>query len=438
MKTLLFLAASAWVTFVFLPTRADCQTEITKWPGDKRGAVSITYDDGSMNQFRYALPVMERLKLPATFYVITGSIKGSKYPPKFIGRPIQQIINESANFPTNADNYFERASAAKYLGYIGANRYYDSSAGLYEDGKENEAYIAMDSLYAKVRNGNLKKGKELSMEMSDEQGLSWDSIKVYASRGYEFASHTVTHAHVTVLDTTNIYYELGKSKQEIKDHLGEKYCFTAEIPFGIEHARAMKYALPFYPALRNLMTDPYMEEINRGYKTQPGSSTKEYVQWQRGPTTKTPLPLMKSWVDTVLAHDKIWLVLVFHGIDGMGYEALPHELLDTYFTYLKAHEADLWIATFSDVAKYMRERMNAGVKFDQKKNVIVVDLRHSLDTKVYNVPLTLKTYVPKEWQRAILRQGKHREQVTIQEDNIGKFVLYEAMPNNSIIEIAHQ
>jgi len=48
--------------------------------------------------------------------------------------------------------------------------------------------------------------------------------------------------------------------------LGEKYTFTAEIPFGIEHPRAMKYSLPSYAALRNLMTDPYMQEINRGYK----------------------------------------------------------------------------------------------------------------------------------------------------------------------------
>jgi peptidoglycan/xylan/chitin deacetylase (PgdA/CDA1 family) len=424
--------------FSFLTARAHCQTEITKWPAGKKGAISITYDDGSMNQFRYALPVMERLKLPATFYVITGSITGSKYPPKFVGRPTQQIINESASVATNADNYFERASAAKYLGYMGANRYYDSSAGLYEDGKEKQAYIAMDSLYAKVRNGNLKKGIELSMEMSDEQGLSWNSIKVYASKGYEFASHTVTHAHVTVLDTTNIFYELEKSKQDIKDHLGEKYCFTAEIPFGIEHPRAMKYALPFYAALRNLMTDPYMEEINRGYKTQPGLSTKDYVQWQRGPTSKTPLPLMKSWVDTVLAHDKIWLVLVFHGIDGMGYEALPHELLDTYFTYLKAHENDLWIATFSDVAKYMRERMSATVTAVQKQNSITVNLRHSLDTKDYNVPLTLKTYLPAKWNNIVLINGLSTEKLHIKKDNKGRYVLYKLPPNKGIIEITHQ
>lgn len=437
MKTLSFIAATCVIS-ILIPFRGFCQTEITKWPDDKRGAVSITYDDGSMNQFRYALPVMERLNLPATFYVITGTIRGSKYPGKFIGRPAQQIINESATVPTNAENYFERASAAKYLGYLGANRYYDSSAGLYEDRKEKEAYIAMDSLYAKVRNGKLKKGTELSMEMTDEQGLSWDSIKVYASKGYEFASHTVTHAHVTVLDTTNIFYELEKSKLDIKDHLGGKYCFTAEIPFGIEHPRAMKYSLPFYLALRNLMTDPYMEEINRGYKTQPGLSAKEYVQWQRGPTTKTPLVLMKSWVDTVLAHDKIWLVLVFHGIDGMGYEALPHELLDTYFTYIKSHESDLWIATFSDVAKYMRERMNATVNADHKKNSITVNLRHSLDPKDYDVALTMKTYVPKEWKKVVINNGRTKEKLKIKNDSKGSYILYTLVPNKGIVQITPQ
>src|SRR5262245_13767224 len=101
--------------------KATAQTEITKWQDDKMGAISITYDDGSINQFRYALPVMKRLNLPATFYIITGPIPGSQYPGKFIGRPVQEIIDETATVPTNADNYFERASAAKYLGYIGPN-----------------------------------------------------------------------------------------------------------------------------------------------------------------------------------------------------------------------------------------------------------------------------------------------------------------------------
>ncbi len=421
--------------FFFDYNLANGQTEITKWQDGKAGAVSITYDDGSINQFRYVLPVMKRLNLPATFYIITGPIPGSKYRGKFIGRPVQGIIAETATVPTNADNYFERASAAKYLGYIGANTYYDSSAILYEDRKETQAYQVMDSLYSKVRNGSLKKGTELSMEVEQEKGLTWDSIKAYASQGYEFASHTITHAHMAVLDTTNMFYELEKSKEDIKNHLGEKYTFTAEIPFGIEHPRALKYSQPSYAALRNMMTDPYMQEINRGYKTQPGSSTKEYVQWQRGGTTKTSLQLMESWVDTTLAHDNIWLVLVFHGVDGLGYEPLPHELLDTYFQYIKKHEDSVWVANFSDVAKYMRERMHASVTTDKKGDRIIVHLQHSLDANTYNIPLTLKTYVPDEWKKVEVKQNGFQKQFQAQKDSKGNYILYTVNPNKGQIEL---
>ena len=32
------------------------RTEILKWPKGSRAAVSLTYDDGSINQFRVAVP----------------------------------------------------------------------------------------------------------------------------------------------------------------------------------------------------------------------------------------------------------------------------------------------------------------------------------------------------------------------------------------------
>ena len=44
--------------FLFFSAHVNGQTEITKWQDGKTGAVSITYDDGSINQFRYALPLM--------------------------------------------------------------------------------------------------------------------------------------------------------------------------------------------------------------------------------------------------------------------------------------------------------------------------------------------------------------------------------------------
>jgi peptidoglycan/xylan/chitin deacetylase (PgdA/CDA1 family) len=402
------------------------QTEITKWQYNKKAAVSITYDDGSINQFRYALPIMKRLSLPATFYIITGPILGSKYQGKFIGRPVEKIIQETANISTNKSNYFERASAAKYLDCIGAFAYYDKSAILFEDGKEKEAYKVMDSLYQNVRNNTFKRGIELSDEVAGENGLTWDSIKLYASQGYEFASHTITHAHMAVLDTANMFYELRKSKEDIKNHLNATHTFCAEIPFGIEHPRALKYALPSYDALRNLMTDEYMQEINRGYTAQPGESTKAYVQWQRGPLSKTPLSLMKSWVDTAVTHNNIWLVLVFHGVDSLGWEALPHEVLDTCFQYIKQKGSDLWIATFSDVARYMRERTHSSITVKTNDEKIIIVFHHSLDETKYYLPLTLKTYLPPDWKKIKVTQGNTNLPYTQEKDARGTYILYQA------------
>src|SRR3984957_19019831 len=99
-------------------------TTITEWQYGKNGALSITYDDASRHQFTRALPLMESLKLPATFFVITGPITGSKYHGKFVGRPVQEIITESATTPTTGHNFLERCSAAGYLGYQGTISYH--------------------------------------------------------------------------------------------------------------------------------------------------------------------------------------------------------------------------------------------------------------------------------------------------------------------------
>lgn len=417
---------------------ACCQTEITQWQYGKKGAVSITYDDGNRDQFKIALPIMEKLKLPATFFIITGPIKDSRYKGEFIGRPVKDIIKESATIPTDAHNFFERASASRYLGFTGVAPYYNQADAFYESGKKDSAYAEMNLLYKLVREKKLPPGKYTSMEISQEEGLSWDSVREYASRGYEFASHTVTHAHLAILDKANMLYELEKSKEDIQDHLGLKYTFSAEVPFGIDDPRVMKIAMPVYQALRNQMNDSYLKEINRGYKADPGVSDKSYVQWQRGPVTATPLWLMKSWVDTVLAHDNIWLVLVIHGVDNLGWEPLTHQELENYFQFIKKRENNLWIAPFGEVARYMRERMHAKV-WEQKKNGrIIVTLTHSLDTSFYHLPLTLKTYVPSEWMKVRIIQQKRSQSKTVEKDKKGTYILYQANPNQGNIILSQR
>ena len=127
--------------------------------------------------------------------------------------------------------------------------------------------------------------------------------------------------------------------------------------------------------------------------------------------------------------------LVIHGIDGIGWEALESESVDEYFQYIKSKEDKLWVATFGDVAKYMRERMNANVTVTESREKIIVNLNHTLDKTMYDLPLTLRTVVSPKWKQVTVKQGNDVKQIPSQSNGEETYVLYQAVPGGENIEI---
>lgn len=412
------------------------ETEIVTWKDGKSAAISITYDDASINQFRQALPIMDTLGFKGTFFINTADIPGSKLPPKFIGRPLSDIVKETGNTVTNASNLFERASALRFLDIENAVELHNQAGSLYEQNKLDEACKVVDDAYSLAR--KKKSIVEKRPVLLAPPFITWPEIKSFAQNGHEFGSHTISHPRLAVLDEPNLLYEMEKCKEEILNQLGAEHTFSAECPFGTENERVMQYAYKIHPALRNRMPEPFLVELNRGSSHTPGEYEKEYIQWQRGPLKKTTMELMKSWIDTLLVHDNVWLALTFHGVDGVGWEAKPHEELKEFFTYIKQHEDSLWVATFGEVTKYMRERMNASLNHENQKDKIVVNLTHTLDKDLYTVPLTLKTYVNTQWKEAMVKQGDKSAMVPVHSDPKGNFVLYHALPNSNPIELSEK
>jgi len=140
---------------------------------------------------------------------------------------------------------------------------------------------------------------------------------------------------------------------------------------------------------------------------------------------------MESWVDSTCASKDLWLVLVFHGIDTLGWEPTPIPKLEEYFTYIKKREDSLWIATFGDATKYMREREHARVSAEEKDGKISISLTHSLDKTLYDLPLTLKTYIPANWTKVTVSQGSTTHTADVGHDAKGRYVLYQVEPNSS-------
>jgi peptidoglycan/xylan/chitin deacetylase (PgdA/CDA1 family) len=412
------------------------QTEITKWQYGKNGAVSLTYDDGSINQFRVAIPIMDSFGFPATFFIVTGQIPGSQYRGTFIGRPTKAIIEETGTVPTDKDNFFERASALAFFGDQEITDYYTRAGETYDEGKDfAKAYRIIDDAYAKVRQAAFKPVAEREATSNQEGGITWEELDALSKHGYEFASHTITHPRVAVLDDANLVYELEKSRLDLFDHLGFKHTFSVECPYGTEDSRGVAFALQRFQAARNRMPDSFVEDLNRASTADPTLSQKEYVRWQRGVLTKTPMKLIKSWVDTAATHNNIWLVLVSHGVDGIGWEPKTHREITEYLEYMKSKEASLWIATFQDVTKYMRERAHGEVRSYQDGDAFSVVLRDDLTDLSYDLPLTLKTYVPIDWRVVEVHQGKRTTRAEVIHDHERGYVLYQAVTNAEVIRI---
>ena len=404
------------------------KSHITKWKDGKKAAISLTYDDGIITQFTVARPIMNRLGLPATFYVITGKIEGSG-KGKFIGRPKAEIIAETASIKTNAENFFERASLIAFTGTTEAVLYHSNVGSLFERGKVQEAHELLDEGFEKLRNGKLKNTNDVVFHNNKEDTTTWNDLKLYAAEGHEIASHTVTHPRLAVLDEVNLLYEIEQSKLDVEKFMGERFTFSAECPYGTENERVMEYAHKVYPSLRNRMPEPWLHELNRASKEQPHESTKEYVQWQRGPLTDHSMELMKSWVDTCVANDNIWLVLVYHGVNQFGWEPKTDKELEEYFSYIKAKEKEVWVATFADVTKYLRVRKNAQLSSVFQDDKIKIQISSDLNQTVYDVPITIKTYIPEDWKTIQLQKQNKSDGINLkpQIDGKGSYVLYDIL-----------
>ena len=424
--------------------QSDPKTKITKWPDGKLAAVAITYDDSTINQFRIALPLMNERGLVGTFFVITAQIPGSKNMPTFVGRPIMEILRESATVPTSASNAFERTSMLRYLGEIQRNdivlsaRVQPANLAGVEDvlaklRATGQTYAVGAIPYTPVRSEEAGRPPA-----NGPGGLSWDEMRKVASQGHEIANHAVSHARLPSLDEANILYEVDKANEELKKEMGDKHLFSIEAPYGIDDERVRKLLINRFPLTRNWVSDSdgeFMDGIMRGDKRDPATSTKPYVEWERGPVTSTTVEEMTGWVDTSMKTGA-WLVLVIHGVERVGYQPLPAANVKALFDDIKTKSDRVWVATYQDGAKYIRERMKALIKTVQAGQALEVTVTHPLDAKVYDVPLTARTTVPAEWIAAQVTQGRNTTKATVEKGAGGSYVQYHVNPNAGVVRLA--
>lgn len=176
--------------------------------------VAITFDDGYQDNYRNAFPILEKLGLPATIFLTTGSMD-SREPLWFeqLALALKRTAEDSIDLEIDVPRRFSLRTEAERLQ---ANDQIFSVLRCFPDA-ERRRFLAqiLDKLHAPD-----------SSERRDAM-LTWDQVRQMKSRGIDFGGHTVTHPFVSKLSPESLFQEVADCKRRIEEELQSPSDFFA-------------------------------------------------------------------------------------------------------------------------------------------------------------------------------------------------------------------
>jgi peptidoglycan/xylan/chitin deacetylase (PgdA/CDA1 family) len=169
----------------------------------------LTFDDGKRNNFTEVAPELERLRVPAVFYVTTEFLSSGKAL------------------------WFDRHKAlVRALGHC--------PAGLELETLKN---LPVDDLMKRLDRACARWGIQAAGEIDDEvQPMSWEEARDLSRRGFTLGAHGRTHAILTCETKARAFAEIEESLAKVSSEVGIR-CQTFAFPNGNHNSELTKHAL---------------------------------------------------------------------------------------------------------------------------------------------------------------------------------------------------
>ena len=193
-----------------------------EWSDLKKPAVAVTFDDGYADNVLEALPILEEVGVPATFFVSTGRIGTGK---EFWWHRLEGILLRDGEFPSRF-----KLDDARY-GRVWDTETLEQRKMLYASlnmlmqrisPERQEAWL--DQLGKWAVPGDAGNNMHRSMTQEEIKRLA-------ASPWATIGAHTVTHSALSALTEEQQRQEIFTSKQELENMTGKEIT-TFSYPFG--------------------------------------------------------------------------------------------------------------------------------------------------------------------------------------------------------------
>ncbi len=241
-----------------------------------------------------------------------------------------------------------------------------------------------------------------SDNIADTTRMTWIQLKEMADKGHEISNHGWAHKNFGRFSLEEIKEDITKNDSAIFVNIGimpTTFC---------------------YP--NNNKSNP--EAVEFVSENRVGTRTE-----QRSIGSKSTPEGLDRWVETLI-ETRDWGVGMTHGLT-YGYDAFgnPQRFWD-HLDEVKSQEDKIWVATFKDVAAYLKERENFTWKLEKKKDNIVITPELSLDKKIFTESLTMVIENPK-YRNITVKQENKELLLRILSDRI----MFDFDPFGGVIQI---
>ena len=195
------------------------------------GLAAITIDDGFIDAYEVAFPLLRRHNAPATLFVVTDFVdrKTWVWTDKLRFLTLQSEVEEFESTLNGHSLRFELKGRWSRLD--AATQVNDMLKNLPEVEKEEAIEQVAVTLGVSLP----------ALPPSEYAPLTWDQAREMDSNGVEIASHTLTHPILTLLDDEQLRRELQESRSRLEAVLGHEvrsFCY----PNGNYDERVLKEA----------------------------------------------------------------------------------------------------------------------------------------------------------------------------------------------------
>ncbi|MBQ4108284.1 MAG: hypothetical protein IJC80_02660 [Clostridia bacterium] len=145
-----------------------------------------------------------------------------------------------------------------------------------------------------------------------------------------------------------------------------------------------------------------------------------------------------------LIDEGAWVVYFFHTVTS----GAPYEDVGTSKSVLDAHckalydkyNGSVWFGSFEDVSIYAKQLKDVKITpTSLNGGTMAFNVSTTLDTEIYNVPMSMKMYVPSNATSVCAKVNSEAQETKIHSDEGGKYIYVLDVPtDNSTVEIIYQ